>query len=82
MTPREAWEFVKKKIEKVEPETITEIDEYYVFSIRPLGANPGFSTGSSVVLVNKESGELESASVGDSRLFQGEALRVIDPTTI
>ena len=78
MTSKEAWSIVKSKIENVEPETANEIDKYYIFSLRPIGAQPGFSTGTAVIIINKSSGEMDSTIIGDPRLTQGASFKMID----
>ena len=81
MNPKKAWKIIKKRFVNFEPETITEVGNYFIFSIRPAGSEPGFSTGSSVILVDKTTGKLESTGIDDNRLYQGETLRIIDPST-
>lgn len=82
MTLKEAWSIVESKIKDVEPETITELEDFYIFSLRPSGAEPGFSTGGAVVIVNKSNGNAEGASIDDPRLTQGSFFKIIDPSEL
>lgn len=76
----EAWSKVKDAMGDVEVETAYEIDELFVFSIRPAGAKPGFSTGTMVMTVDKTSGKFDSLQVGHPRLLSGNTFQMLEPS--
>lgn len=79
MTAKEAWSIVKANLKDVDVETANELEDIYVFSVRPAGTQPGASTGVTVIIVNKSDGAVDGAFIGDPRLAQGSYFKVLDP---
>lgn len=77
MLVKEAWEKVHAIQKNSAPETAYELDELYVFSIRPKESSPGVSTGSTVITVNKKTGKVEGVVGDDPRLTRGKTFKFI-----
>ncbi len=70
MNQQEAWNQVKQILQDVEAETARESLKMFMFSVRPSGMQPGFSNGSSVIAVYKDTGVVESLPGDDDRLYE------------
>lgn len=75
----QAWLKLKKSIANVEVETIYELEDLYVFSLRSIGSKPGACTGTVGVTVHKETGKIEGIMGDDPRLYKGSTLKLLDP---
>lgn len=82
MDVQKAWNLVKTKIKDVAVETAYELDDAFVFSIRPLGQEFGCSTGAVSILVNKNTGNVESLRSDDPKLLSGNTFTMLDPLSI
>ena len=78
MNYQEAWSIVEKTIKNVEVEAAYEVDDFFVFGLKPKGAPSGVGTGAMNVVVDKNTKEVSSAAVGDPRLTTNKIFKMYD----
>lgn len=76
MNYQEAWAIVEAQFPDTEPEIANELDDGFIFYLKPKGAPEGWITGYAGCYVDKQTKELSSAYPGDLRLLKSKTLKV------
>jgi hypothetical protein len=76
MDYQEAWAIVEAQFEDTEPEIANELDDCFVFYLKPKGAPPGIITGIAGILVDKKTKKMSSVYPSDPRLRKSKTMKI------